>query len=165
MACNDLPIGTLHVPSPWDGASAIRERLFLLSRVAAVQPQHWSYNPRRDEWTNGESGQRLRVTMEGSDSLAALQKRGIERQAAMLAIGYPEPDDDDPGAAKCADCDAALPSNQRETESGTVLCKDCAKGDKPCRECGELLDKPTQDAGGEVCFDCATGRPSTSVGE
>jgi hypothetical protein len=72
----------------WDENSAIRERLYLLTRIGNSDPSEWRYNPHRDEWSDGQ--RRIRVGLEGSASLDILANRGLSRKAAMDLIGYPE---------------------------------------------------------------------------
>ena len=74
----------------FDSRSGIRERLFLLSVLTDPNDSaNWAYDPRRDVWDCAR-GQQKAVRWEGSYSLNALAKRGIDRKTAMEMIGYPE---------------------------------------------------------------------------
>jgi hypothetical protein len=74
----------------FDTASAIRERLFLLSVLKdAHDSANWAYSPRYDAWHH-VGGDTLRVHYEASRSLDLLAERGIDRKTAMAMIGYPE---------------------------------------------------------------------------
>jgi hypothetical protein len=82
----------------WDEVGAIRERLWLLAHFGpvALKPAEWRYNPKRDDWAFvGRdftlAGARVRVTHEGSVSLAKLERAWhVPRGDAMRLIGYPE---------------------------------------------------------------------------
>ncbi len=78
----------------WHEASAIRERLYLLSELVIEfvadtdSPANWTYNTHHDLWTNGRYSKS--VSREGSASLAVLANAGITYADAMALIGYPE---------------------------------------------------------------------------
>ena len=74
----------------FDEKAGIRERLFLLSKLTDYHDTaNWSYSPHLDAWQH-VGGRTLHVRYEGTESLQRLAGKGIDRKAAMEAIGYPE---------------------------------------------------------------------------
>lgn len=79
----------------FDKNSGIRERLALLAKVGPSEPfEQWSYNPHSDMWhasSEHSTVLRLPIKQEGSASLELIRQHwGMNRQAAMAFIGYPE---------------------------------------------------------------------------
>lgn len=77
-------------PLIFDSNSAIRERLYLLSKLSNMHDSaNWTYNSHFDAW-HSASGQTLHISYEGSESLDKLAAKGVNRAMAMHLIGYGE---------------------------------------------------------------------------
>lgn len=81
----------------WDPNSGIRERLFLLSQIDPGDFRlisTYRYNAKKDYWHTDELRPgvplSLKVTTEGSASLAKLAEMGVTRREAMEMIGFPD---------------------------------------------------------------------------
>lgn len=64
----------------WDTRSAIRERLYLLTRIGTSDPSPWTYDPVTDCWRN--ETQHIKVNAEAAESYAILKSRGLSEGAA-----------------------------------------------------------------------------------